>query len=50
MPQVIIPFRPVDEARVAASLFRGLAQAVEGKVRPLSWVTEGIDIDEDDDE
>ena len=37
-----------DELR--ASLFRGLADAAEGKARPRSWVTEDIDIDEDDDD
>jgi hypothetical protein len=35
-----------DELR--ASLFRGLADAAEGNVRPLSWVTTGDDEDDDD--
>jgi|SRR5437879_4956701 hypothetical protein len=37
-----------DELR--ASLFRGLADAAEGKVRRLSWVTEDVDLNEDDDD
>lgn len=36
-----------DELR--ASLFRGLADAAEGKVRPLSWVTADADNEDDDD-
>ena len=35
-----------DELR--ASLFRGLADAAEGNLRPLDWVT--ADVDEDDDD
>ncbi|GAA3860597.1 hypothetical protein GCM10022243_28370 [Saccharothrix violaceirubra] len=35
-----------DELR--ASLFRGLADAAEGKVQKLDWVTAGVEIDEED--
>jgi len=35
-----------DELR--ASLFRGLAEAAEGKEQRMDWVTAGVDINEDD--
>ncbi|MBB5958761.1 hypothetical protein FHS29_005370 [Saccharothrix tamanrassetensis] len=35
-----------DELR--ASLFRGLADAAEGKVQKLDWVTADVEIDEED--
>lgn len=33
---------------IAASVFRGLADAAEGNSRRLDWVTSGADIDTDD--
>ena len=52
-PLASIPKRELlvwENAELRASLFRGLAEAAEGKARPLTWVTEGIDLAEDDDE
>ncbi|MGW7539451.1 hypothetical protein [Amycolatopsis sp. NPDC054798] len=37
-----------DELR--ASLFRGLAEAAEGKASELDWVTADVDLDEDTDD
>ncbi|BCB84695.1 hypothetical protein [Phytohabitans suffuscus] len=52
-PLASIPARELlvwenDELR--AGLFRGLADAAEGKVKRLDWVTQGDDLDGEDDE
>lgn len=39
-----------ENQQVRESLARGLAEAAEGKSQRMDWVTEGVDIDEDDDE
>lgn len=47
-PLASIPKRELlvwENEELRASLFRGLADAAEGKVRPLSWVTDGEDDD-----
>jgi hypothetical protein len=51
IPLASIPKRELlvwENDQLRASLFRGLADAAEGKGRPLPWVT--ADLDEDDDE
>ncbi|GLZ38380.1 hypothetical protein [Actinokineospora sp. NBRC 105648] len=50
-PLASIPKRELlvwEDDELRASLFRGLADAAEGNVRPLSWVTSEDDEDEDD--
>ncbi|MDA3644936.1 hypothetical protein LZ318_03860 [Saccharopolyspora indica] len=50
-PLASIPKRELlvwENAELRASLFRGLAEAAEGKGRQLPWVT--ADADEDDDD
>ncbi|SDF57234.1 hypothetical protein SAMN05216553_102121 [Lentzea fradiae] len=52
-PLVSIPKRELlvwenDELR--ASLFRGLADAAEGKIKRLDWVTANINADADDED
>lgn len=51
VPLASIPKRELliwENSELKASLFRGLAEAAEGDVRPLDWVTADIAIDEDD--
>lgn len=51
VPLASIPKRELlvwENEELKASLFRGLADAAEGKVRPLDWVTADDDEDTDD--
>ncbi|MDT8916244.1 hypothetical protein [Amycolatopsis sp. PS_44_ISF1] len=36
-----------ENAELRASLFRGLAEAAEGKAAPLDWVTAGVNLTDD---
>jgi hypothetical protein len=50
-PLASIPRRELlvwENEELKASLFRGLADAAEGKVRRLDWLTEDDDEDEDE--
>jgi hypothetical protein len=49
-PVVSIPKRELlvwENASLRASLFRGLAEAAEGKARPLPWVTTHLENEEE---
>lgn len=49
-PLASIPKRELlvwEHADLQASLFRGLADAAEGNVRPLDWVTATDDVDDE---
>ncbi len=50
-PVASIPKRELvvwENDQLKASLFRGLADAAEGKIRRLDWLTDGDDSDDDE--